>query len=338
MACEIVVDPEVMSQVTDVVTQQSLSANSVRDYVETHCTLGGEFGLLISGLKGNYETARDQCIDAFVNIEMVLAGLGGRLHEYAEDMAATEQDVCETLERVTAELDAASSGSGPGGAGTGGAFGGGGSAGGFSGGGGGGGIPQSAWESASGESEALAEQVRAAREQVQRDAAPTGEGGGVPGAGSGAVGGDQIINAGDGVQVIIGEGNSGQMNISIGSGNAQSIGSGAAPDPEPSVGDDELLDFLDPAGDPADDLADLTADAVAYREIWTEMAARDPLGRSPEELRLAWENRDQITIEEAPGLNPGTATDGPVAPPLAGLSLHNALRGTRSSDRTGAAR
>jgi hypothetical protein len=41
-------------------------------------------------------------------------------------------------------------------------------------------------------------------------------------------------------------------------------------------------------------------EAAFYEQVWEERAAADPLGRGADELRLAWESREPIPIEEVP--------------------------------------
>ena len=70
--------------------------------------------------------------------------------------------------------------------------------------------------------------------------------------------------------------------------------------------------------------------AAFYDELWEEQAAHDPLGRSADELRIAWENRETIVLDES--LLSGKTTLGygetsPIAKPAVNLSIVTTAQG-----------
>ena len=62
----------------------------IKNYLQTHCTLGNAFGILLNGMKPQYASARDTAFAALQNIVNTLEKLGDSMAAYGAEVAAEE--------------------------------------------------------------------------------------------------------------------------------------------------------------------------------------------------------------------------------------------------------
>lgn len=250
------VDADVFPSVAAFYQEQRGDMLEAKSYVQTYCTLGDSFGLLLSWLKGPYEDARDKGFGAFDALANLIDGLAHQVEGFQQDVEeqdASLQAQIDALAKEIQELREAQNSSNSGG------YSGGGGGGGFSGGGGGGGYtpptpsPVTPVDEAGGD----------------RDINITINGGG----------GD------DNIKVNVDA--DGNIDIEIDTeGEGDDETPELAPDPVP-------IDAVpaEPVLTPEEQ-----AEYDAYLDqFWAEQAADDPLGRTADELRALWEGRDPVT-------------------------------------------
>ncbi|UOE43949.1 hypothetical protein [Agromyces larvae] len=326
MSGTIRVDPELLNEVSGFYRGQARQTQDAAAYVREHCTLDDAFGLLLSLLKSPYERSRDQAFDAFDQIAAALDGVADQVDGALDDARVQEDEMLETIRRLEAELDAlraefdapqSSGAGGTSGGGTGG--GGGGYSGGGSGGGGGGysggGSGGSAGGSATGGSAPIATGAAPVTIEIEVN------------------GDDNVITIGDGNTVTVeaspdhaaeeataGEDASATEDAATAE-DAAATDDPAAPDEADATTDEPAADDSVEAQEAAD-RAKAEADArhaELYRLFWEEQAQQDPLGRSAEELALAWEQRHGIegidSDDLAPAIGYGSEASGLAAAP-----------------------
>ena len=116
---------------------------------------------------------------------------------------------------------------------------------------------------------------------------------------------------GDNVTIEIGE----DGNVIIGDDGTIIDGDGAVVEAPPVLDENGNPIATDPAILDQRELEDNAREAAFYEKLWQEKAAEDPLGRSADELRLAWEEREAIPLEV---IAPGESAVGYTSTPLPG--------------------
>ncbi|WP_010205901.1 hypothetical protein [Salinibacterium sp. PAMC 21357] len=305
MAGEIRIEPAIFPAIRGYYAEQDAALGRAQVYLTEHCSLNNAMGLLLSCLQPQYDTARDSMTNAVVSLRDTMTGLTVNLDDYAKECAEEEEQKQQELktmhDRLTAIEDQLSSGGGN--VGPGGSTGGGGGVGGGSGGGMGGGsgsvapavpdmaevpeptivpepeIQPEAEPEVETEPETVTEpdaEIHPETEpEVLPDPEPEPEVPPTPGA-EGQPGpeiGNGSANAEVDIDVDVVNNGNGEVNVNV-----------------TVVIEQEIVDARD---------AEEAARNAAYSdELWAERASADPLGRSADELRLAWEAREPILVED----------------------------------------
>jgi uncharacterized protein YukE len=290
VAKTIAVDPAIFPSIDAYYEKESADVLRVKSYVQSNCTLDSSFGVLLSLLKPKYDAARDHTFTALDTVANTLDKLAQQVEGYAKDVAANETSLQAQVTSMQAQLDAMQSeisGLTASPSGSGASFGGGG--------GGGGGTPVPHLT-------APAPVTSPPAATVPTDPAPpvttppvttppvttppddTVPPGTTPPASTAPAGPTTI--EGGGVQVTLG--NNDQVTIITGNNDV--------------MGDNDAVN------------ADDAHDAALYAQLWQDEAAHDPLGRSADQLREAWEASEPIPFDPA---SLGTLQSGaPIAIPV----------------------
>jgi len=242
---------------------QSEALLKTTSYVVKNCTLGDSFGVLLQSLKGPYEHARDTAVSSIKKMTETLDHMGARVEGYKLDVQKHEDSTLATIASLQAQVADLQSQANTGHA----------SSGGGSGSGGGGGYR--------GPSGSITPPAPAAQPATPAEVPP-------PVAAASAV---PPAPASGGIE-----------------GGA---GTTTAPPPAGTTPSDPLHPVTPlsgptpPAGAPtvvAVDPATAAQDAqqaARYQQFWREQATADPLGRTADQLREAWEAREPITFDSA---------------------------------------
>lgn len=299
-------EPELKAGIINYCAQLESGINATHKHLLNYVQLEGSTGMLTRMMYPKYVEGREQTLSVFDAMEKVVAGLREQFAAACTDFETYEEQVQSQLDSMAekiAELEALLKAGGGGGVGGGGTGGGGG---GF--GGGGGGftpppapeIPQFGGDEDDDSSveinisidadgnvdvdvDADGDDVTVNIDIDTDDDTPDPE----------APVEDEPESSGG----VVADGGSGTGGA--GSGGGGGGGSVSAPLPSVELGADTLDGVI-----PESALYDLNLTpaeqaerAAFYERLWEEQSARDPLGRSATELRLAWENRDPVVID-----------------------------------------
>lgn len=306
-------EPELKAGIINYCAQLESGINATHKHLLTYVQLEGSTGMLTRMMYPKYIEGREQTLSVFDAMEQVVAGLREQFAAACTDFETYEEQVQSQLDTMgarIAELEALLQAGAGGGGGGGGGYGGGGAF-----------TPPPTPEipqfdddqdhdsnvnisisvdadgnvdvDAEGDNVIIDIDIDIDADQDEdapnvdvpdddADAAPTDSGdtsiGGATGAGSGGGGG----------------------------------GYAGTPEPAPELSR-ETLDGVVPES-ALHDLnltpAEQAERAAFYEQLWEEQAARDPLGRSAAELRLAWENRDPLVIDSAANATGTVGYDG----------------------------
>lgn len=370
MATTTAVDPGALTALADYYRQQSNASVTVRSYVDAHCQLNGDIGLLLTMLERKYNSARETCMEAFDQVTQLTGHVAEQIEAHRDYMVAHEQDTTKTVEDLSNQLDGCGNPPTGGSSGAGGS-----SAAGGSGGSAGSGAPRgggSHQPSAGATYTGGNGDIRAAASADVSAPATTAAGDANPSAGSGAssatapapVGASAPAPAGTDTPTSISAGAGASAPVDVvghlgvvadgpatgnvtvgGSGNVINAGDGV----QVVVGDgataqvtivqqgtdlDALRRLLEqPDGAAA---AQQAADAASYRHLWEELAAHDPLGRSADELSAAWEAREPVTLDAGAAAELGSSAATPLPDDLVGTLLTPARVAAAAGMTTGA--
>lgn len=299
MSQPIKVDASLFLAIESFYADQQLALSGVEKYLLSNCVLADAFGLLLSGLKPQYDEGREKASTVMQAVEKSIGALRSNVIDYQHDVEEQEKAVQAQTDALrnqaediaaaaaaTAAASAASSGDGyraPGGDG--------------------GRAPYS------GPSGSVTPPVTAVAPVAP--SAPV-----APVAPAAGVTTTTTINAGEGSTVTVIDGNGNVVAhhnagtpdptptptpVSTSSpavsapGTSTHAGS-ATPDPTPLV--PSATASATPL-DPAALAAQSAHHAALYDQLWKDQAAVDPLGRSASELRLAWEARESVALDPA---------------------------------------
>ena len=300
MSQPIKVDASLFLAIESFYADQQLALSGMEKYLLSSCVLADAFGLLLSGLKPQYDAGREKATTVMHTIEESIGALRSNVVDYQHDVEEQEKAVqaqSDALRKqaediaaaaaaaATAAASSASSGGGyrtPGGDG--------------------GRAPYS------GPSGSVTPPVTAvapvAPSAPVAPVAPVAPAAGVT----------TTINAGEGSTVTVIDGN----------GNVVAHHNAGTPDPTPTPiptptpttaapgtsthagpATPDPTSIAPPATasatplDPAALAAQNAHHAALYDQLWKDQAAVDPLGRSASELRLAWEARESVALDPA---------------------------------------
>lgn len=339
----VTVDPSVKEPIVAYCQAQSEAMERITAHLNTYCTLNGSFGLLLGVfMRPRYEQSRDRAFEAFGHVRATVDALTTQLQAAMTDMEQHEQSVQQQLDEVLKQLEELRNAGTTGGTGGGtGGYGGGGY-------GGGGYAPSPQLPSDLGSTEPdphVSVSVHVGADgQVDVDVDVDGN--------AADVDIDVDVDAKDDSTANSPSDASGDptgetppaTGIGVPTGAAGSGGASGGPGTAGGTGSDDDANALGVhtiEGTLPENLTgteDLTAEQLAqrstfYDQIWQEQAAHDPLGRTAEQLRLAWERREPLTLDES--LIVGATTLGygntsAVADIAADLSLIPAANGAAS--------
>jgi hypothetical protein len=272
----IAVDPAMFPRIHLYYSQERGDLEVIRNYVQTNCTLSDSFGLLLKILQPLYNDARDKSFGAMQTLSNTLNALGQQVDEYEREWAIEEANKQQILDNTpvdpgsTATATATSTApvmpSSFGGGGGGGSFGGGGNT--------------STGSTTTGDGNTTHDDDATSTIDDNDTKTITGDDNDDTNV--------NVTNNGDGdVTVVINKDGTVTVTKPDGTVETQEVEDGSSTDTP-----------IDPTLDPEEIAAQNAREAAFYEEFWKEQAAVDPLGRSADELRLAWENRDPITMNE----------------------------------------
>lgn len=291
---EIRMDPALKPRVVGFYEDMRGASESIGAYVESHTRLDGSYGLLLGWLKPRYDAARATSTDALVGLTSLIETLGGQFEAAVADLQDYDDEVRVIYESMQPEAGGYGGGHGGG-------------SGGYSGGSGGyspapAPAPVAAPVAAPAPAPAPAAPAPAVEPEQPSRLSISVE-----------VGADGEVDVD--VEVAGGADVDGDIDVDVEAPPAPEAQAETEPDPLP-----ELI----PASFTPEDYEHLLTTEERYRAVWEQLAAEDPLGRSPEELRLAFEERDALPAEPfVPGGEP-TLGYGPAvveAEPLPALGL-----------------
>ncbi len=306
---------DVIGELNSCYTQLAGAADATGEYVRRHCTLNNSTGLLLSMLASPYHDARDQMFVAFDTISELLREVTVQLDGYQQEVEEHEQHTLDEIHALLEELltatttptQPAPANPNPGAPYSGGT-GGFGSAGPSNSGAGSppdlhnaapidGSLDEATTPQPPTEPEdAIDLEDAVDPEQPEADDTRT-----------------TTIDSGDGddITIVVEEGAT--ATIVMGDGNTTTVN---GPDP---LTESVALE-TDPDALAAAMAAENAQDAAFYDQWWTELAARDPLHRTADELREAWESRELLDLD-ASALNELGLADQLTIPEDADLSI-----------------
>jgi hypothetical protein len=294
----ITVDPAMFPQVDAYYQKQRSEALQIKNYLTVNCTLGDAFGLMLSGMKPQYDTARNSAFTAIQTIADTLEKIGDHMAAYGQDVAAEEAEKAAIFAALQAQL-----------------------------------VPAPSVTSTPGEAEGTTADLNSTRTNQPGGAALSAAAGtlpqfapsppvshaavlppnqspnAAPDTTSGATSGAALGSASS-VDITV---NGGTANIVIENGrNGESFYAGEKISTQQNViGGNNVF-----GGDRAFGQHESTViaqqnarEAAFYERFWQEQAATDPLARSADQLRAAWESRQPIDASGAAN-SPGVTTLG----------------------------
>ena len=332
------VDPPTLESLAQSYTTLEHDATAISAYLHANCQLDNSIGLLLFWLRPMFEQGRDHGFTAFANASVALKGAAHQVTGALHDAEVAEAERGELLRALQAEVDNLTARVGQleqGAATSSGVNGGGGSGGSGSGGGGGGGggsfRPVSPGAAATlptappAPAPPIAPPTTVAPGTVPPPAAVPG----IPDAHGGSTTG---VTTPVTVNLTVDER---QTTITVGNGNSGAV----------SVGGDvngTVVGAPGALGTGAVGTDPLTGsssahDSAMYDQLWKDMAKDDPLGRTAEQLRVAWESREAIEIPDSTSSSTlGYSTDaGADLPDLRILPDLVAVPGLSSSSASG---
>ncbi len=369
-SCPVSVDQDIKQPVVDYCKAQSDAMARIADHLVTYCTLDGSFGLLLGVfLKPMYQQSRDRAFTAIGNVRSAVDALTHQFECAMVDYEDHEESTKEMLKRILAELEELKNAQNTGGSDTGGGNTGGGGGGGGWGGGGGGGWgggggggyappPAPVFPDPTDEEPHINVSVHVdANGEVDVDVDVDGETGNVDidvdvdadqddntstgQPDSDTTDSDYPDDAGetpdDSVGDTEGSDTEGSDLTGGGAGGGGGVGGpgGTTPDEAKPINTDPIDGVIpETIAEPEPLTPEQQAErADFYDLLWREQAAKDPLGRTADQLRLAWENRESIVLDES--LVKGAATFGyaeapVIATPTVDFSIVHATRGVRA--------
>jgi|GEM_PF-4175856 len=294
MSQPIKVDASLFLAIESFYADQQLALSGVEKYLSSNCVLADAFGLLLSGLKPQYDAGREKATTVMHTIEESIGALRSNVVDYQHDVEEQEKAVqaqTDALRKQAEDIAAVAAAAAASVASSGGGY--------RTPGGDGGRAPYS------GPSGSVTPPVTAAAPSAP--VAPVAPAAGVT---------TTTINAGEGSTVTVIDGN----------GNVVAHHNAGIPDPtptptpvspsSPAVSAPGTSTHAGPATpDPTSAAPPATASATPldpaalasqnahhaalYDQLWKDQAAVDPLGRSASELRLAWEARESVALDPA---------------------------------------
>jgi hypothetical protein len=306
------VDPPTLESLSQSYTTLERDATAISAYLHANCQLDNSIGLLLLWLRPMFEQGRDHGFTAFANASAALKGAAHQVTGALHDAEVAEGKREEILRALQAEVDnltarvgqleqavASDAGANAGGSGhsDGGGYSGGGSDGGAGGGGGGGGGAGGSFHPVS--PGAAATLPTAPPTPAPLIAPPTTVAPGtvppptaVPGIPDAHGGSTTGVTSPVTVNLTVDER---QTTITVGNGNSGAVSVGGdvngtvvgAPGSPGTVGTDPLTG------------SSSAHDSAMYDRLWKDMAKDDPLGRTAEQLRVAWESREAIEIPDS---------------------------------------
>ena len=312
------VDPPTLESLAQSYTTLERDATAISAYLHANCQLDNSIGLLLFWLRPMFEQGRDHGFTAFANASAALKGAAHQVTGALHDAEVAEAEREELLRALQAEVDNLTARVGKleqGAATSSGANGGGGSGGGGGGAGGAGGGGGGSFHSVSpGAAATLPTSPPAPAPATPSPpiAPPTTVAPGtvppptaVPGIPDHHGGSTTGVTTPVTVNLTVDER---QTTITVGNGNSGAV----------SVGGDvngTAVGAPGGLGTGAVGTEPLTGsssahDSAMYDRLWKDMAKDDPLGRTAEQLRVAWESREAIEIPDSTsGSTLGYSTD-----------------------------
>jgi len=312
------VDPPTLESLAQSYTTLERDATAISAYLHANCQLDNSIGLLLFWLRPMFEQGRDHGFTAFANASAALKGAAHQVTGALHDAEVAEGEREELLRALQAEVDNLTARVGKleqGAATSSGANGGGGSGGGGGGAGGAGGGGGGSFHSVSPGAAATlptAPPAPAPATPSPPIAPPTTVAPGtvppptaVPGIPDHHGGSTTGVTTPVTVNLTVDER---QTTITVGNGNSGAV----------SVGGDvngTAVGAPGGLGTGAVGTEPLTGsssahDSAMYDRLWKDMAKDDPLGRTAEQLRVAWESREAIEIPDSTsGSTLGYSTD-----------------------------
>ena len=286
-------------------SNQQLALSGIENYLQQNCALGDAFGLLLGGLKPQYDEGREKATSVVRAIEKSIGALRSNVVDYQHDVEEQEKAVQAQTDALRKQADDIAAAAAAAAAATA-------TASSVSSGGGyrtpGGGGGRATYSGPSGSVTPPVTAVAPSASVVP--VAPLAP---VTPAASGVT---TTINAGEGSTVTVIDGN----------GNVVAHHNAGTPDPTttptptpiptPTTAAPGTSTHAGPATpdptsiappatasatplDPAALAAQNAHHAALYDQLWKDQAAVDPLGRSASELRLAWEARESVALDPA---------------------------------------
>jgi uncharacterized coiled-coil protein SlyX len=258
MANKILVDPTLFPSIAAFYEKERGDLLQVKTYVTSNCTLGDAFGLLLSGLKPQYESARDKAEEVMQTIADTLDKLSTQVANYKADVEHNEASLQAQIDLLTARLDAIQNPNNPSAVSGGG---------GYAGGGGGG--------SYSGPSGSVTPTPSVP--PPAQDETPT----------------TINITAEPGSTVTVGNDDTVTTNPPVTAPDPTAV----TPDPIATAPDPTATTPVPGTPDPTAVAAENAREAAFYDQFWKEQASVDPLGRTADALREAWESKEPIQLD-----------------------------------------
>jgi len=295
------VDPPTLTSLSQSYTTLERDATAISAYLHANCQLDNSIGLLLLWLRPMFEQGRDRGFTAFANASEALKGAARQVTGALGDAEVAEGEREEILHRLQAEVDNLTARVGQleqGAATSSGANGGGGSGGGGGGGGGGSFRPVSPGAAATlpmappapappTPTPPIVPTTTVAPGTVPPPTAVPG----IPDAHGGSTTGvttpvtvNLTVDERQ-TTITVGNGNSGAVSVG-GDVNGTVVG-GPGAFGTGAVGTDPLTG------------SSSAHDSAMYDRLWKDMAKDDPLGRTAEQLRVAWESREAIEIPDS---------------------------------------
>jgi len=305
------VDPPTLTSLSQSYTTLERDATAISAYLHANCQLDNSIGLLLLWLRPMFEQGRDRGFTAFANASEALKGAARQVTGALGDAEVAEGEREEILHRLQAEVDNLTARVGQleqGGATSSGANGGGGSGGGGGAGGAGGGGGGSFHSVSPGAAATLptAPPAPAPPTPSPPIAPPTTVAPGtvpsptaVPGIPDAHGGSTTGVTTPVTVNLTVDER---QTTITVGNGNSGAVSVGG--DVNGTVVGAPGALGTGAVGTGAVGTDPLTGsssahDSAMYDRLWKDMAKDDPLGRTAEQLRVAWESREAIEIPDS---------------------------------------
>ena len=295
------VDPPTLESLAQSYTTLERDATAISAYLHANCQLDNSIGLLLFWLRPMFEQGRDHGFTAFANASAALKGAAHQVTGALHDAEVAEAEREELLRALQAEVDNLTARVGQleqGAATSSGANGGGGSGGGGGGGGGGSFRPVSPGAAATlpmappapappTPTPPIVPTTTVAPGTVPPPTAVPG----IPDAHGGSTTGvttpvtvNLTVDERQ-TTITVGNGNSGAVSVG-GDVNGTVVG-GPGAFGTGAVGTDPLTG------------SSSAHDSAMYDRLWKDMAKDDPLGRTAEQLRVAWESREAIEIPDS---------------------------------------